>query len=277
MDATPSLRMPAQDPFWSSSSAGTATRRRRPEGIRWRGRDPRRRSFARRAPGREDRDGHRSRDAADGRVDRRGHDHQVAREGRRPRRARPAAVRDLDRQGGRRDPEPGRRRAARDPARRGRDGAGPAVVALLGEPARRRRAAQRGRRPGPAAAGPPRPGARAGAGARGAAAVALRRLPPRRPRSGARRHRRLARGACAHGLLAARPQHRARGGRRHLAGVRDRDSRARDQGRHPRLPRAAQERRVAGAVGSAGSAASGRRPGWTPASTFPPTSPARTS
>ncbi len=68
--------------------------------------------------------GNRSRDAADGRVDRRGDDHPLAGEGRREGRARPAAVRDLDRQGRCRDSEPGGRRAARDPQPGGRDRAG---------------------------------------------------------------------------------------------------------------------------------------------------------
>ena len=55
-----------------------------------------------------------------GDSDRRGDDHQVAGQGRRQGRARPAAVRDLDRQGRRRDPQPRRRHGPRDPVRRAR-------------------------------------------------------------------------------------------------------------------------------------------------------------
>ena len=56
--------------------------------------------------------GYRRRDAADGRVDRRRHDRPLDQEGRRPGRARRAALRDLDRQGGRGDSVAGRRRAS---------------------------------------------------------------------------------------------------------------------------------------------------------------------
>ncbi len=61
-------------------------------------------------------------DAADGRVDHRRHDHQVAEAGGRIGRARRAAVRNLDRQGGRGDSVARGRRADGDQVSRGIDG-----------------------------------------------------------------------------------------------------------------------------------------------------------
>ena len=124
------------------------------------------------------RNGHRRHHAADGRVDRRGDDHQVVEEGRRSGQARRADLRDLDRQGRRRDPLAGRRHAARDQ--------GPGGRTVADQHRRRRRSARppRSRPRQPAARGgrrrsrrlPPAPAARPAA-----PAPPRRRLPSRRP------------------------------------------------------------------------------------------------
>ena len=77
--------------------------------------------------------GDRRRDAADGRVDRRRHDRPLDQEGRRQGRSRRAAVRDLHRQGRRRNSVARRRRGHRDPRQGRRDGAVNTVVAVIGE------------------------------------------------------------------------------------------------------------------------------------------------
>ena len=108
--------------------------------------------------------------APDGRVHRRGHAQQVAEEGRRRGEARRAAVRDLDRQGRRRDSRAGGRHAGRDQGAGRPDGAG----ADAGGGDRDREAAAAAPAPAPAAAA-----ARAGAAPR-------RRRSPRRRRTRAR-------------------------------------------------------------------------------------------
>ena len=94
-----------------------------------------------------------------------GHRHPVAQARRRPRRGRRAIARGVDRQGRHRDPVAGRRHAAADPGRGGRDREVGAELAVIGDgegaggaPARRARAA-----PAPTQAA-----ARAGTGARAA-------------------------------------------------------------------------------------------------------------
>ena len=159
----------------------TAAPRRRTDGI-LRESDPGRCAelLAPRAARREEtHHGHRNHHAPDGRVDRRGDHHQVVEEGRRRRQARRADLRDLDRQGGRRDSVAGRRHAGRDQGRGGRDG----------RDQHRRRRHRRGRREGRGRSGAQAPAPAPAASAPAPPAPApgsLRRRRPR-PQAGSRR------------------------------------------------------------------------------------------
>ncbi len=216
-------------------------------------RDPSRREpglFRQREPSRN-RDEHSRSDAADGRVDCRGHDRPLDQEGRRQHRSRRAAVRDLHRQGGRRDPVAGRRGAARDRRQGRRDGGGQ----QRGRDDRRRRR-EGARRPGRGCAGS------------GIVGVARSRgRPARRHRwRAAARHRRRKPERPPAAFLAARPPHRQGTRCGHRPHQRHRGRRAGDQARHPRAPRQGSVDRLRTgprlrrrAFGSGGFGAVGRR------------------
>ena len=212
--------------------------------------------------------GHRRHHAPDGRIDRRRHHHEVDEEGRRRRQARRADLRDLDRQGGRRnpvargghpprDPGPGgpdrrdqhRRRAHR---RGGRGELARARRSEGGLACRRRASRHQPPRPPSGSAEGPTPSLRscaspktrrcstgtgAGAGAGRSEAGGPAPGAAARQRCGLGKQRRVSRGTHPHAVFPARPKDcgRARGGHR-----RDRGHRHPQPGheeRHPFLHR----------------------------------------
>ena len=154
--------------------------------------------------------------APDGRIDRRGHAVAVAEEGRRRGEARRADLRDLHRQGGRRDSGAVRGRARGDPGEGGPDGRRCRRWSRASRPSERGGGGSRRAAPAPAAA--QRRPAAAAAPRRGelrrAALRASGHAAARRSRSAPRRRRQLVRGAPAHQVVAARAQDGRRARRR---------------------------------------------------------------